>query len=264
MDIVEALGARSGVVCVVGAGGKKTTLYRLGRLIERAVVTATVRIPIFDDEVARVVVTADPEGALEAHADRASADDADEQWPLGLVPERERDDRYRGYDPETIDALESRIAPEGDPESLATVALVKADGARTRWLKAPNEREPRLPRRARTVIPIASARVVGEPLDEEHVHRPERVADVTGLDPGEPVTPTDVAAVLAGRDAGLKDLPPDATAVPLVNMIDTPELAATGREIAQAVLARTDPETVPRVVLARMVADDPLVGVVER
>jgi len=56
---------------------------------------------------------------------------------------------------------------------------VKADGARTRLLKAPNEREPQIPASADRVVPVASAGAVGEPLTAETVHRPERVAAIT-------------------------------------------------------------------------------------
>jgi hypothetical protein len=52
VTLPEALAAESGLTCVVGAGGKKTTLYTLADRLDRAVVTATVRIPIFDAEVA--------------------------------------------------------------------------------------------------------------------------------------------------------------------------------------------------------------------
>jgi probable selenium-dependent hydroxylase accessory protein YqeC len=241
MDLIEALSADAPLVCVVGAGGKKTTLYALANQLDRAVVTATVRIPIFDDQVADVRVTRDPVGALR---------DAD-AWPLGLVPEQERDDRYLGYDRETVTAI--RATSGHGP------VLVKADGARTRLLKAPNEREPQVPATADTVIPVASARVVGEALSEEFVHRPERVADLTGLDLGDPIRPEDVGAVLASRHGGRKRVPPSATVVPLVNMVDDEELAETGRAIAEAIHDRVD---VPRVVLARMM-DAAVVDVVE-
>jgi probable selenium-dependent hydroxylase accessory protein YqeC len=242
MNLVEALDADTGVVCVVGAGGKKTTLYALADRAERAVVTATVRIPIFDDRVADVAVTEDPRTAVED----ATA------WPLGVVPEREREDRYRGYDPADVDAL------AGD--SPADVVLVKADGARTRLLKAPNRSEPQIPPSADTVVPIASARVVGEPLDSEHVHRPERVAELTGLERGHRIRPVDVATVLASERGGRKRVPDGATAVPVVNMVDDDDAEAVGREIAHAVSERAD---VPRVVLTRMVAPEPVVAVVE-
>ncbi|MFC4550295.1 MULTISPECIES: selenium cofactor biosynthesis protein YqeC [Halorussus] len=266
-DLADALDARE-LTCMVGAGGKKTTLYALADRLSRAVVTATVRIPIFDGEVADLAVTDEPVSAL-------SDADAD-SWPLGLVPERERPDRYRGYDPETVAAL---------ADAHAGPVLVKADGARTRWLKAPDEREPQVPAAADTVVPIASAKVVGERLSAEHVHRPEVVAELTGRELGDPIRPEDVAAVLAHEAGGLKGVPADATAVPVVNMVDDADLRETAREVADEVLDRTAESrspasdstargstdsdstdrgpTVPRVVLAQMVADDPVVEVVE-
>jgi probable selenium-dependent hydroxylase accessory protein YqeC len=240
MDIVDALAARSGTTCVVGAGGKKTTMATLANRLERAVVTATVRIPIFDSWVARVAVTDDPVAAVESTTER----------PLGVVPEQERPDRYRGYDPETVDTLAGVDAP----------LLVKADGARMREFKAPSDREPQIPSRADTVIPVASVHVVGEPLDDERVHRVDRVAALTGRERGEPLRATDVATVLASGEGGRKDVPADATVVPLLNMVDDAELEATARDVASALLARGD---VPRVVLAEMRAEDPLVDVVE-
>jgi len=231
MNLIDALSADTDLVCVVGAGGKKTTLYALADRLDRAVVTATVRIPIFDDHVAEVRVTRDPVGALRDATD----------WPLGLVPERERDDRYLGYDRETVTAI--RATPGHGP------VLAKADGARNRLLKAPDEREPQIPATADTVVPVASARVVGKPLTDDHVHRPERVAALTDLDVGDPIRAADVGAVLASRQGGRKRVPPSATVVPLINMVDDEDLAETGQAIAEAIHDRAD---VPRVVLARM------------
>ena len=66
--------------------------------------------------------------------------------------------------------------------------------------------------------------------------------------------------MLASERGGLKDVPDGATAVPLVNKVDDEELEAVGRAIAAATLSRCD---APRVVLARMTAQTPLVDVVE-
>ena len=256
MDLVTALEAE-GIVSVVGAGGKKSTMYALAAALDRAVVTATVRIPIFDSHVDRVVVTGDPAGAVEAAAAGA---DADGPWSLGLVPEREREDRYRGYDLDAVEAIDATGVPDA--------VLVKADGARMRLLKAPGENEPRIPPATSTVVPVASAHVVGKPLTDEHVHRVERVADVLGQDPGESrsqgdrIRPADVGRVLASEAGGRKDVPEAATVVPVVNMVDDEDLAAVGREVAAAVLARDS--SIPRVVLARMIAEDPVVDVVQR
>jgi probable selenium-dependent hydroxylase accessory protein YqeC len=239
MDIVDALDAKHGTICFVGAGGKKTTMATLAARLDHAVVTATVRIPIFDGWVAEVVVTESPRTAM----DGATA------WPLGVVPAQERPDRYRGYDPATVADLADFDHP----------ILVKADGARMREFKAPSDREPQLPPTASTVVPIASAHVVGEPLTDDIVHRVDEVAAITGLDPGDVIHPQDVAAVLASDRGGLKDVPADATAIPLLNMVDDAGLETSARAVAEAIHDRAD---VPRVVLAEMRADDPLVAVV--
>ncbi|SFR42320.1 probable selenium-dependent hydroxylase accessory protein YqeC [Halogeometricum rufum] len=243
-SLPDALGiGDDSVLAVVGAGGKKTALYRLATELSDAVLTATVRIPIFDDHVERVAVTDDPASAATAVAER----------PLGLVPERERADRYRGYDPSVVDEL----AAAGE-----TPLLVKADGARNRLFKAPGEGEPQIPDAATVVAPVVSARVVGEPLSAEAVHRPERVAELTDCAPGETVRPAHVAAVLADATGGLRGVPDGASVVPVVNMADTPALESVGREVAAGVLDRAP--AVSRVLVTRLNAEAAVVDVVER
>jgi len=242
MDLTTVLDARDATVCVVGAGGKKSTLFALADRLDRAVVTASVRIPIFDDRVAAVRVTADPVAAVDA----AGPD----EWPLGLVPERDRSDRYLGYDTDTVGEI---------ADAAPGATLVKADGARLREFKAPSEREPQIPSDADVVVPIASAHVVGEPLTEDLVHRPERVAAITGRETGDEIRPADVATVLASSAGGLKDVPGDATAIPVVNKVDDESDATAARAVARETLRRAD---VPRVLLARLIAEDPVVEVV--
>ncbi|WP_247000961.1 selenium cofactor biosynthesis protein YqeC [Halosolutus gelatinilyticus] len=253
MDLTRALGADAGLTCVVGAGGKKSALYELADRLDRAVLTATVRIPIFDRRVATVRVTDDPVGVLSA--DRTDAE-RDREWPLGLVADRDGDDRYVGYDPAVVD----EIAAAGAADHV----LVKADGARTRLLKAPGDHEPQLPATADAVLAIASVHAVGEPLDERAVHRPERVAAVTGRSPGESIEPADVATLLTSPEAGLKGVPDGATYVPVLNMVDDDEDLAIAREIARSVLDRNAGahDRVSRVALTSMIADEPLVDVV--
>ncbi|MGM0604353.1 MAG: selenium cofactor biosynthesis protein YqeC, partial [Halobacteriota archaeon] len=191
-SIVDAIGADRGVTCVVGAGGKKTTLYALANAVDRAVLTTTVRIPIFDGEVVRVVVGDDPLAGLPTD---------DDAFPIGLAAGREGD-RYLGYAPDVVDEIAAR---HDGP------VLVKADGARTREFKAPGENEPQIPSSTRTVVPIASVQAVGEPLEERTVHRPDRVAALAGIERGDRITPETIATVLTHPDGGLKGIPPAAT-----------------------------------------------------
>ena len=239
MDLAEALCATDGICCFVGAGGKKTTMYTLARHADRAVVTATVRIPPFDAHVADVCVTTDPAAAIAQTSD----------WPLGVVPAREGPDRYRGYEPETLAGL---------VDTVADVILVKADGARMRKFKAPAEHEPQIPHTARIVVPIVSAHVIGRPLEETLVHRVDRVSSITGMQPGDELTPQAVAEVLASPSGGQQGVPEGATVVPLINMVDSEALRRRAESVASLIHEKAD---VPRVVLARMIDPDPLVAV---
>ena len=239
MDLLSAIGSTDGLVCVVGAGGKTTTMYALASRLQNAVVTSTVRIPVFDTEVTDVLVTENPVTVLEA----------EQSFPLGLVPEREGSNRYRGYDPETVDELAT--AHDGP-------VLVKADGARMREFKAPGENEPQIPASADVVVPVVSSHVVGKPLTGHWVHRPERVGALTGTEIGDEITPETVARVLAHEQGGLKGVPEGATVVPFVTKVDSADHEQVGRAIGDAIYESLDDSTVevPRVALARFDAFD--------
>jgi probable selenium-dependent hydroxylase accessory protein YqeC len=230
MDLVTAVGGADGPICVVGAGGKTTTMFALAHRLRRAVVTATVNIPVFEREVERFQVTSDPVAALDTGA----------VFPLGVVPERVGKNRYRGYEPATVDGIAER---HDGP------VLVKADGARMREFKAPGENEPRIPARGGVVVPVVSVHVVGKPLTEYWVHRPERVVALTGDEIGDEITAETVATVLTHERGGLKGVPPDATVVPLLTKVDSPAHEQAAREIAA--LTRESADRIPRVALAR-------------
>lgn len=230
MNLREAFDPE-GTVAVVGAGGKKSTLYALADELEDAVVTATVRIPMFGGHVERLVITEHPVAVLQDN----------DEWPVGLAPGHDTSrERYLGYRPRTVDDV-------GDVADVPV--LVKADGARNRWLKAPDEDEPQIPSVTDLVIAVASVKAVGKPLDSEHVHRPERVADLIDRELGAEIRPDDVTTVLTHEDGGLKDVPDDARFVPLLNMVDDAALEATARDIAADLI---DHPRVDRVVLGRM------------
>ncbi len=242
MELVDALNARDSPLCTVGAGGKKSTLYALAARLERAVITSTVRIPPFESHVADFQVTEGPVAAI----------DTETNWPVGVVRSREPSDRYCGYEPQTVEALCEAVADD-------VSVLVKADGARARWFKAPGAAEPQLPATAAVVVPVVSVRVVGKRLNAEHVHRPERVAALTDLEVGDRITAGDVATVITNQQGGWKDVPETATVIPLLNMVDTPALAETGRRIAREVHRR---RAVRRVVLSCLRTEQPVVDVI--
>lgn len=230
MDLAGALGLDdSELVSFVGAGGKKTAMAHLTETgTERGLsvgYTTTTHMP-------------PPEYPLVVGEDTAALRErAAAEAPLAFARERVADPeraprKVAGHDPAVIDEL-------FDGESFDWL-LVKADGARRREFKAPGPAEPVIPVRSTHVVTVASVASIGKPLDEATVHRPERVAALTGLERGAEVTPTAVGTVLAHENGGCKGLPDDATVTPLVNKADTPRRQETARAVLDIALARTD------------------------
>jgi probable selenium-dependent hydroxylase accessory protein YqeC len=139
------------------------------------------------------------------------------------------------------------------------VTLVKADGARMRWVKAPAQDEPVLPPGMTTLLPVMSARALGEPLGDRIAHRVERLAELVGAAPGEPFTPACAARLLASEEGLLKGAA-DARVVPVINMVDDAEKLALATAAAEAALELTD--RFDRVVLLRLNRPEPVVAVI--
>ncbi len=251
--LLDLLAARTGLVCAVGAGGKKSTLYRLAeahRLAGTARVgltcTVTMGPPprrLFEHRLVALpeALAAAVPGLAARHALLAYAQPSAKPGRVGGLP---------------VDLI-TRLHAEGG----FTVTLIKADGARMRWIKAPHEDEPVLPEGMATLLPVVSARALGRPLDQAIGHRIERVAAVTGAMVGEPLSPVHLARLLTSGQGSLQRAG-SAVVVPVVNMVDDQAGLAGAREVARLALAATD--RFERVVLTSMIAADPLVEVITR
>lgn len=158
-----------GVVAVAGAGGKTTLVYALAAQARaagmRVLVTTTTHMGTLPEEVTGPVFV-EAEGGLGAGLRKALA----EQGRATLLGRRVRPDKLEGVAPERIDEL----AADAD------LVLVEADGARGRSLKLPAEHEPVVPSATTLLVVVAALDALGAPLDEDRVHRLERVVDVAG------------------------------------------------------------------------------------
>lgn len=236
----EALGVRQGdVVVFSGAGGKTTALFRLGEELAaaglRVVSTTTTRIG--QDELRFA-----PGYLAIGEPDRLPADLPSllaRYRHLFVFKETAPPNKARGFDPAWVD------------EMLASwpgldVLLVEADGARRQPLKAPQPHEPAMPASTTLAVPVLGLTALGQPLDEEHAYNSAQIAQRTGHALGAPVTPEIAAAVLGDPAMGLKDVPPGARVVPLLNQLSV-ETRDAARDIGRRLLA-----TQPRI--SRVVA----------
>lgn len=246
--LLDLLQARDGVVCATGAGGKKSVLFAIAaRHPGRVAFTTTVHTLPPPAALGAVVVIA-PEQVLENELRRHG-----EARFVAYACPGDKPGRLTGVPTARIDALHAACGFD--------VTLVKADGARMRWVKAPANDEPVLPAGVTTLIPVLSARALGEPLSERIAHRVERLAQVSGAAAGLPFLPEHAARLLASEHGLLKGAG-STRVVPVINMVDDPQRLQLATETAQRALALT--ARFDRVVLARLKDADPVVAVIER
>lgn len=220
----DALGIGRGIVCAVGAGGKKSLLLALagehqagdGRLA-----------------LANSARTSRPPAGLFEVCIEASAGTIDGQLAacragrLVYSGPAFKPGRVEGLPPALIAALHARHG--------FGLSLVKADGARMRWIKAPADDEPAVVPGCDVLLPVLSLRALGCPLDERVAHRPERIAALSGLAAGGIIEPAHLVALLAHPEGCLRGAGA-ARVVPVLNMIDRVDFGLA-RELARSALA---------------------------
>jgi molybdenum cofactor cytidylyltransferase len=90
------------------------------------------------------------------------------------------------------------------------------------------------------VVVVSGLAGLGEPLDEEHVHRSELFSRLSGLAQGQPVSAEGLARVLLHPQGGLKNIPAGARKVVLLNQADDEVSIAEGKQIAPRLLDEYD------------------------
>ncbi|MBI3950944.1 MAG: putative selenium-dependent hydroxylase accessory protein YqeC [Acidobacteria bacterium] len=226
MDLTSALKLQhQDVVSFVGGGGKTTSVFRLGREFAQAgkwaIITTTTRMGPWqtNDPELLVIGSSTPRsspavlGQIEALLARDS---------VIMVVGEARTGKLIGVHPDVV----SDLLP------LADAVLVEADGARSRSLKAPAPYEPVWPSVTTMAVAVIGIDAVGVRLDPASIHRPERVAAITGLALGESITAQAVNACVLHPEGLFARVPVQARRVVLINKVKTDRQLAAAKEIA--------------------------------
>lgn len=188
MKLHEALGISSGeVVAFVGAGGKSGAILTVCEGLLQAgmkvLVAPTTKMLLGEADGIGPLVTSGDAAELRARAEAALSEAPAIVAGSGMLSKN----RVGGVEPGWI----------GDLAGLADVVLVEADGSRRRPIKGTADHEPALPGATTLVVAVGNVHALGTPVDEEHVHRPGIFSDLTGVGPGQSITPAAFAAALA-------------------------------------------------------------------
>jgi probable selenium-dependent hydroxylase accessory protein YqeC len=243
------------VVSLVGGGGKTTLMFALARELEAAgrpvVTTTTTRIGA---------------GEPAAYGSPCLLVEKDGGKLPGLIA-----DNLKTYHHVTVVA--DNLSSQGKLRGLTAAAvdrmaaagpgciIIEADGAAGRPIKAPNAGEPVFPHRTTLVIPVVGIDSLGTILSEEKVFRPEIVARLTGLSPGEPLTAEAVALLVTHTDGITRGCPAGARIVPFINKVAPGDCLCQGIILAGKILSAGHPQ-IECVVLGSARAPDPVIEVV--
>ncbi|MGD8758895.1 MAG: selenium cofactor biosynthesis protein YqeC [Anaerolineales bacterium] len=247
MRLVKALRIQPGqVVAFVGAGGKSSAIAKLAHeLLEEMPVVITTTTKLAAGQVSLAPTHLVAPGQLR-------------QLP-NLLQSNRTILITQGQDPKEpkLLGIEGDLFEEvrGRTQEAGAVLLVEADGARGLSLKVPAAHEPVIPPSADLVVLSAGLDILGSPLDQAHVHRPDRVAALLGLQAGALIDAGHVAAVLTSENGGLCRVPAGAEVRVLLNKAETAERMAGGRVVAERVLASP---RIRAVLLGAVASDDPV------
>lgn len=218
--------AGRGLVCLVGAGGKTSLMFRLAAHLrysgQRVITTTTTRIIRPPGEV---VLEADEERLMDLLADRPLPGEeltlAQGQEPSPGGP------KLVGLEPGVVDRIFD--------ESRAEFILVEADGSKRRPIKAPRAKEPVIPDRATTLVGMIGLSCFGRPVGPENVFGYDEYLAITGTAEGELIGPDQAARLIVHPEGLFKAAPQEAERILFLNQADLPGARQAGLELIQAV-----------------------------
>ena len=247
MRLCEALRVRKGdIVSFVGAGGKTTAMYRLGRELAdqgwRVIVTTTTMIrPPFSSQAQALIVHQDRTELLRCTLQALGCGS-----PVAVASDYlKNENKLKGIGPDLVPAL----------LELADAVLVEADGSRGLPIKAPAAHEPVVPAQTTLLVPMVGMDAVGQPLTGTIAHRPELLSTVTGLAQGDEITVDVLARLLTHEHGSLKGTPPGTRVIPLINKVEDAASLARAREVARQIKGHG---ALTRVLIGAVARDDPI------
>ncbi|CAB1064510.1 hypothetical protein D1BOALGB6SA_9306 [Olavius sp. associated proteobacterium Delta 1] len=240
----------SGVVSLVGAGGKTSLMFKLAHELamagESVLTTTTTKIYEPLPEQSTNLIISDSVSKMLNRARKTLKDHHHITAAAEKLPDQRK---LCGFTPEFVQAIWN--------SHLFRWILVEADGAAGRPLKAPAEHEPVIPACTSQLVGIVGLSGAGKPLNDLWVFRHERFVQLSGLAHGSEVTEAAIAAALVHEKGIFKNAPAVAVRIAFCNQADVPRNLAAGRKIARALIEKKK-TGLNRVVIGQTLFDPPV------
>ena len=216
------LESTKGFVSLVGAGGKKTTMYAFSRSVGgRIALSSTTQMFEYDRAAVDKIVNVDQEKKFTLNSS----------------------DRVVAFHRESL--KKGRVAGLSDIEleqlwmsKKFDLLFCKADGARSKLIKGPNDSEPIIPKSCDLIIPIVSIKVLGQMLTTKIAHRVDKLYEIWDVDHSCKITKKRIAGLMVSKNGFLKNSR-EVEIIPLINMVDSKKELRAAVEIAEMALQLT-------------------------
>lgn len=218
MTILHALGlqkVKSGVVSLVGAGGKTTCMFRLAHELKKnkknVLVTTTTKIyhPQNDDfQYDSIYIGNNPISLREKIPQKNS----------GFIAVAAK--RIQAEQAKLVGFNYNQITSIHD-ETLFDFMLIEADGAGKKSIKAPDCHEPVVPRETSITIGMIGFDCLGKPVEEKTVHRLENFCDITGTAAGNLINKNTILQLIESPLGLFKKSPKFSSKILILNQVDT-------------------------------------------
>jgi probable selenium-dependent hydroxylase accessory protein YqeC len=212
-SLTDALGVSGGsLVSIVGAGGKTSLMYALGKELasagHRTILTTTTKLMYpKSGEVPGVILGPETDMTARKITDGLAG-------ARVLLAGLERiDSKIAGYSPRFVERLHS--------EEPGRTVIAECDGARGRSLKVPSETDLPLARSTDLYIVVVGADCLHRPLKSEAVFNPEEVASVAGVGLESEVSQLVLTEAILSPRSYLGRKPAGARMAILINKVDT-------------------------------------------
>jgi len=247
MLLRDALGVTRGdMVSLIGAGGKTTTLFRLAKELRdlggKVMVTTTTKVfKPAKPHIDRLFIVDDVQALVDVCAEIAAP------AIIGAGCAVDGEGNLLGMPTPWLD----RLNQDGGFDAI----LVEADGAASRFLNIPSDKEPIIPESCQATVWMVAIKILGKPLTDEWVHCAARARDLLGLPAGARIDEEVLLQLLQHKNGCLKGIPIASRKLALINQADSAaEMAA-----AQALGERLHGFNFAKVVITSYASAEPII-----
>ncbi|UMZ74814.1 selenium cofactor biosynthesis protein YqeC [Natranaerofaba carboxydovora] len=248
-----SLGFDDRVISVVGGGGKTSFILRLaGELTmeERVIITTTTQMEHLCPKKVDKYIISDDLKQVKKELKTINPDDK----TIFLASKKIAGNKVEGVPTKWIKELKEFVKTEGLVESM----IVEADGAKRKPLKGGFlENEPVIPGGTDVVVMMTGIDAVDKKLTEEHVHRAELAAKITGLKIGSVLKENYFRKIIEYTSLRASKMSFDARVILFINKVDTEKELNKALPIVSK-LAKSDKIKFDRIILGTLKAMNPV------